>query len=161
MSTLIEPDFSFPMYYRLAIVEHSLGQYSKAIKHLRKYLTYNIISEKYRKKVIELIKSCEFSLSDIKNPVTFNPENLGENINSDADEYLPALSLDGSTLIFTRSQNVEGNRNEDFYLSYYDSDYWCLAENLGQPINTNQNEGAQCITAVSYTHLTLPTTPYV
>ena len=26
-STLIDPEFSFPMYYRLAIIEHSIGIY--------------------------------------------------------------------------------------------------------------------------------------
>ena len=143
----IAPRFSFPMYYRLANAEHSLGDYSEALQHIRKYLSSKKISEKYRKKANALKKSCEFSISAMKNPVTFNPDNLGTNINSDADEYLPALSADGSTLIFTRSKKVEGFRNEDFYVSYNDTDDWQLAENLGEPINTLQNEGAQCITA--------------
>jgi outer membrane protein OmpA-like peptidoglycan-associated protein len=135
------------MYYRLAIAEHSLGDYSESLQHIRKYLTSKKISEKYRKKANVLKKSCEFSISAIRSPVTFNPANLGANINSDADEYLPALSADGSTLIFTRSKKVDGFRNEDFYLSYNNSDDWQLAKNLGKPINTPQNEGAQCITA--------------
>ena len=143
----LAPRFSFPMYYRLAIVEHSLGDYSEALQHIRKYLTSKNISEKYRKKANVLKKSCEFSISAMRSPVTFNPDNLGANINSEADEYLPALSADGSTLIFTRSKKVDGFRNEDFYLSYNNTDDWQLAENLGEPINTPQNEGAQCITA--------------
>lgn len=143
----MNPRFSFPMYYRLANAEHSQGYYSDALQHIRKYLTYKKVSEKYRKKAMVLKKSCEFSIAAMKNPVSFNPENLGENINSDADEYLPALSADGSTLIFTRSKKQDGSRNEDFYLSVYDADDWSPAENLGAPINTLQNEGAQCITA--------------
>ena len=79
--------------------------------------------------------------------MTFNPVNLGINVNSNADEYLPAISADGSTLIFTRSENVKGVRNEDFYISYNDTDQWQFANNLGEPINTQKNEGAQCITA--------------
>jgi len=143
----LAPRFSFPMYYRLANAEHSLGDYSEALQHIRKYLSSKKISERYRKKANALKKSCEFSISAMKNPVTFNPDNLGTNINSDADEYLPALSADGSTLIFTRSKKVEGFRNEDFYVSYNNTDDWQLADNLGEPINTLQNEGAQCITA--------------
>jgi len=143
----LAPRFSFPMYYRLANAEHSLGDYSEALQHIRKYLSSKKISERYRKKANALKKSCEFSISAMKNPVTFNPDNLGTNINSDADEYLPALSADGSTLIFTRSKKVEGFRNEDFYVSYNNTDDWQLAKNLGEPINTLQNEGAQCITA--------------
>ena len=143
----ISPRFSFPMYYRLATAEHSLGDYSEALQHIRKYLTSKNIAEKYRKKANLLKKSCEFSISAKRNPVSFNPENLGQNINSDSDEYLPALSADGSTLIFTRSKKVNGMRNEDFYLSYDNTDTWEKAKNLGKPINTEQNEGAQCITA--------------
>ena len=143
----IAPRFSFPMYYRLAVAEHSMGYYSDALKHIRKYLSSKKISEPYRKKALALKSSCEFSISAVKNPVSFNPENLGPNVNSDADEYLPALSADGSTLIFTRSSNQDGSRNEDFYLSYHDTDDWTFAESIGEPINTAQNEGAQCITA--------------
>lgn len=143
----LSPRFSLPMYYRLAQAEYSLGDYSEALQHIRKYLTSKRISEKHKKKALAIKKSCEFSISAMKNPVSFNPENLGAKINTDADEYLPALSADGSTLIFTRSKKVNGIRNEDFYLSYHNTDDWELAENLGKPINTDQNEGAQCITA--------------
>ena len=146
-SILIDPEFSFPMYYRLAITEHSIGIYLESLKHIQKYLTYKRISSNYRNKALSLKKSCEFSINAMKSPVTFNPVNLGINVNSNADEYLPALSADGSTLIFTRSENVKGVRNEDFYISYNDSDEWQFANNLGEPINTLKNEGAQCITA--------------
>ena len=146
-SILIDPEFSFPMYYRLAIIEHSIGIYLESLKHIQKYLTYERISSNYREKALSLKKSCEFSINAMKNPVTFNPVNLGINVNSNADEYLPALSADGSTLIFTRSENVKGVRNEDFYISYNDTDEWQFANNLGEPINTLKNEGAQCITA--------------
>ena len=146
-SILIDPEFSFPMYYRLAITEHSIGFYSESLEHIQKYLNYKRISSNYRKKSLSLKKSCEFSIDAMKSPVTFNPVNLGINVNSNADEYLPALSADGSTLIFTRSENINGVRNEDFYISYNDTDEWQFANNLGEPINTLKNEGAQCITA--------------
>ena len=146
-SILIDPEFSFPMYYRLAITEHSIGIYSESLEHIQKYLTYKRISSNFRKKALSLKKSCEFSINAMKCPVTFNPVNLGINVNSNADEYLPALSADGSTLIFTRSENVKGVRNEDFYISYNDTYEWQFANNLGEPINTLKNEGAQCITA--------------
>lgn len=143
----LAPKFSFPMYYRLALAEHSIGEYSDALKHIKKYMSSKSISAKYREKAATLRKSCEFSISAMNNPVAFDPINLGENINSDADEYLPALTVDGSTLIFTRSKIEQGYRNEDFYLSYHNTDSWEPSENIGEPINTEQNEGAQCITA--------------
>jgi len=143
----LAPRFSLPMYYRLAMAEHTIGDYSEALQHIRKYLTSKKSTETHRKKALALKRSCEFSISAMKNPVSFDPINLGSSINTDADEYLPALSVDGSTLIFTRSKKELGHRNEDFYMSYHNTDDWELAEDLGRPINTAQNEGAQCITA--------------
>ncbi len=143
----LAPRFSLPMYYRLAMAEHAIGDYSEALQHIRKYLTSKKSAETHRKKALALKRSCEFSISAIKNPVSFDPINLGPSINTDADEYLPALSADGSTLIFTRSKKELGHRNEDFYISYHNTDDWELAKDLGSPINTAQNEGAQCITA--------------
>ncbi len=143
----LSPGFSYPMYYRLAHAERSIGEYSDALKHIKKYMSSNSISDKYKEKASTLRQSCEFSILAMKNPVAFNPINLGKNINSDADEYLPALTMDGSTLIFTRSKIEQGYRNEDFYLSYHNTDFWEPSRNLGGPINTEQNEGAQCITA--------------
>ena len=146
-SITLAPRFSYPMYYRLALAEHSIGEYSDALKHIKKYMSYKSISIRFKEKASALRKSCEFSISAKKNPVAFDPVNLGKNINSDADEYLPALTVDGSTLIFTRSKMEQGYRNEDFYRSYHNNDQWEPSQNLGEPINTQQNEGAQCITA--------------
>ena len=138
-SILIDPEFSFPMYYRLAITDHSLRNYSESLEHIQKYLTNKHITSNFRKKAFSLKKSCEFSINAMKSPVTFNPVNMGINVNSNADEYLPALSADGSILIFTRSENVKGVRNEDFYISCNDTDQWQFAKNLGEPINTQKN----------------------
>jgi tetratricopeptide (TPR) repeat protein len=135
-SILLAPRFSYPMYYRLALAEHSIGEYSDALKHIKKYMSYQSISIKFKEKASALRKSCEFSILAKKNPVAFHPINLGENINSDADEYLPALTVDGSTLIFTRSKMEQGYRNEDFYRSYHNNDQWEPSQNLGEPINT-------------------------
>ncbi len=145
-SILIATGFPYYIYYKLALAEYSIGEYSDALNHIKKYLSYNSISDNYREKALNLKKSCDFSISAKKNPVTFDPINLGENINSEADEYLPALTLDGSTLIFTRSKVQHGHRNEDFYLSYHNTVNWEPSYNIGSPINTEQNEGAQCIT---------------
>ena len=43
-SISLAPRFSFPMYYRLAIAEHSLGYYSEALQHIQKYLSSKKIS---------------------------------------------------------------------------------------------------------------------
>lgn len=71
-------------------------------------------------------------------------KNLGPNINSSENEYLPTISLDGQTLIFTR--NHAGN--EDFFVSSRDSNQnWISAVNLGYPPNTGLPDGAAMLSA--------------
>ncbi|MCZ2140606.1 MAG: hypothetical protein LC096_04365, partial [Bacteroidia bacterium] len=71
-------------------------------------------------------------------------QNLGDSINTHDNEYLPSLSLDGNTLVFTR--NVGGN--EDFFISKKDSNStWHKAKNMGYPPNTNLPDGGAKLSA--------------
>ncbi|NQU52025.1 MAG: PD40 domain-containing protein, partial [Bacteroidetes bacterium] len=85
----------------------------------------------------------------IKNPVNFDPTNLGDNINSANDEYWPTPSLDGKKLIFTRL--LKGSNRlpqEDFFEAGLDS----LNQSKAIPltnVNTTDNEGAQTLSADS------------
>ena len=138
--------FNFPsIYYKLGKIQYSIGKYENAIKNLSNYIDFNNISPEFKKHALSIIKSSKFAKDAILNPVTFDPESLGPNINSDYDEYLPAISADGTKLIFTRSKYYDGKRNEDFYYSEFDGDSWSLSKDFGEPINSELNEGAQCI----------------
>ncbi len=69
----------------------------------------------------------------------FEPQNVGDSINSGVSEYFPTISLDGKHLVYTR--RVQGN-NEDFYQSDRLPNGWSKAKPLAGNINSNQNEGA-------------------
>lgn len=88
----------------------------------------------------KLKKNMEFALTTT--PVPFQPQNLGDHINSIDPEYFPSLTIDGKTLVYTR--RVKG-RNEDFFLSAKDSTQWLAAKDMGEPVNSAFNEGAQNI----------------
>jgi hypothetical protein len=65
-------------------------------------------------------------------------KNMGPSINTKENEYLPATTLDGEQLLFTRK--VKGN--EDFFISTKDSvGQWQLAQNMGYPPNTGLPDG--------------------
>src|SRR6185436_1111667 len=87
----------------------------------------------------------------IENPVPFNPENLGDNINSADAEYHPQLTADEKILIYTRRGHLNGGEinlnaeGEDFYVSRNNAGEWSKSVALGKPINTPGNEGAHCI----------------
>ncbi len=69
----------------------------------------------------------------------FEPQNMGDSINTAVSEYFPTISLDGQHLVFTRRVR---SINEDFYQSDRTANGWTNARPLAGNINSNQNEGA-------------------
>ena len=97
-------------------------------------------------------KASVFALEHSTAAVPFEPVNLGENVNTPFDEYLPYLTADERIIFFTarRPGCIGGYRaeyrgyTEDFYYSVLQDGKWQPAENLGPPVNTENNEGAAC-----------------
>ncbi|WP_183573313.1 OmpA family protein [Mucilaginibacter sp. X5P1] len=140
--TGINPDFSRAIYLKLGALEISEAQYAQAQMSLNKYLTYPNIADQDLRNAKKMLKDCEFSIEAIKHPVPFKPINMGPEINTPNDEYLPVATADESMLIFTRKIN----NNEDFYKSMQVDGKWQTATYLSNQINTpNYNEGAQSI----------------
>ncbi|MEJ7779863.1 MAG: OmpA family protein [Daejeonella sp.] len=138
----IDPGFYNLTYFGIAESELNTGDYGNALIHFRKYASYAGLSNESKIKTAKYIADCLFSLEAIKNPVSFTPVNLGSKINSAQDEYLPVVTADEETIIFTRKTS----NNEDFYTSFKNSAQWSAAKSLSPNINTFEfNEGAQCI----------------
>ncbi|MCX7605839.1 MAG: OmpA family protein [Bacteroidia bacterium] len=92
----------------------------------------------------------------LRQPVPFQPRNLGSAINSPYEEYLPSLTADGRRLFYTSRRPKEGvpahplrGNDEDLYWAERDSlsREWNPAQPLGPPINSPQNEGAAFFSA--------------
>ncbi len=84
-----------------------------------------------------------FYISAPKTLDDLNWYKLGEAINSEHPEYLPTLTADGKTLIFTRRVQ----RQEDFYITHKnEKGEWEPSASL-ESLNTPNNEGAICISA--------------
>lgn len=68
------------------------------------------------------------------------PENLGKNINTGADEQFPFIHPDGHTLYFT-SMGHPGMGKADLFVARKNPDgSWGKPQNLGYPINTGGDE---------------------
>ncbi len=133
--------------YRLAKANYSIGEYEKALVNFEKYIKTNGLSEVRKSEVTRSIVNCRFAIDAVKSPVDFTPERLTEKINTKNDEYWPSVSLDGSKLVFTRLQNpLSGLMQEDFFISAFDSSGWGQSAPILE-INTNENEGAQALSA--------------
>jgi hypothetical protein len=64
------------------------------------------------------------------------PENLGDAINTPADEYEPLISPDQTLLVFMAIGRRDSRGAGDLYLSRFVGDSWTPAKNLGPPINS-------------------------
>jgi outer membrane protein OmpA-like peptidoglycan-associated protein/tetratricopeptide (TPR) repeat protein len=138
----LNPDFNRAVYLKIGDEEINEARYEDAQHHLEKYLTYPNITAQNTFFAQKLIADCKFSIQAIAHPVPFKPINMGPEINTADDEYLPVATADESMLIFTRKID----NNEDFYKSVKIDGKWQTATYLSNQINTPQyNEGAQSI----------------
>ena len=135
-------DYRLPYSINLA----GLGQFDKSLITINALLSRNNISPNTRKAATYRQKTYQFAVDYTKNEAIknyqFQPQNLGDGINTSESEYFPSLPIDGKELIFTRRLN---NHNEDFFLSESITAGWEKARRLNGSINTDANEGAQMI----------------
>ncbi len=75
------------------------------------------------------------------------PENLGEAVNTSGDESCPFMHADNETLYFN-SNGHPGYGMTDLYFSKKVNDSsWVVAENLGYPVNTIDDQGSLIVAA--------------
>jgi outer membrane protein OmpA-like peptidoglycan-associated protein/tetratricopeptide (TPR) repeat protein len=138
----LDPEYNRSVYLKVGDCEITVAIYEHALHHLEKYLTYPGITAQNIAYAQKLISDCKFSIQALTHPVAFVPVNMGAEINTAADEYLPVATADEGTLIFTRKID----NNEDFYKSNRLNNKWQSAVYLSDIINTSKyNEGAQSI----------------
>lgn len=138
IDTLYEPRVLF----RLALLLKKKEQYKEAAELLSSFVNINKGSKELLNKAKLEESNCRFMLSSKEENYHFKPENLGHSINSMNHEYLPCISVDGATLIFTRITKGQ----EDFWSSKWIDGQWSMATPLND-INSNENEGAETISA--------------
>ncbi|HQV99655.1 MAG TPA: OmpA family protein [Bacteroidia bacterium] len=147
----INPDFFINNFYGLATQEYLGGHYSEAKADFEKFISYPKASKTLSAKAKSMIESCSFAEEAVKNPVPFNPINMGDSINSADEEYFPAITGDGKTFLFTRrlkTLTADGRRTEqeDFYVSTMGPKGWKTAQPVTE-INSDGNEGAPSLSA--------------
>jgi Tol biopolymer transport system component len=64
-----------------------------------------------------------------------DPENLGDAVNSAANEYEPCVAPDESFLVFMAGGRPDGLGGGDLYVSYRKDGKWTPAKNLGKTVN--------------------------
>ena len=97
----------------------------------------------------ELLAIAEFRDEAFNNPVKFDPVNLGNNVNTDGDEYVNQILPDGSRLFFTRRSgepDKQGIREESIFWSAIINDEYMPSLPLTMDWGNKKRTGALTIT---------------
>jgi outer membrane protein OmpA-like peptidoglycan-associated protein/Tol biopolymer transport system component len=139
----LNPEFHPSVPFNLALCRWRQDKYMEAYAAIDAFLKSGVKNADLLYRARRLAENCLFAAEAVKNPVPFAPRPVGAGVNSPSDEYLPAFTADGSTMIFTRRDGYD----ENFYTSTLQPDgAWGSAEYLNG-VNTSQNEGAQAVNA--------------
>jgi outer membrane protein OmpA-like peptidoglycan-associated protein/tetratricopeptide (TPR) repeat protein len=131
-----------------------IGNYTTAIDMAEKYIETKSYSKNQLIEANKVIENAKFAIEAIKHPVKFNPVTLGDSVNTRYDEYWPCITGDDSTLFFTRRiprtkehERFRDTVQEDIFVSNLKKYGWGNVRGISFTINTENNEGAQTITA--------------
>jgi len=152
--------------YCLAMIRHKQKMFDESILILQECL-------KNKKRIVN-DDGINFMICVNKNAKKYmaNPhrsvvKNIGKNINTRFPEYVPVVTSDESTLYFTsRREGVNPNKDqfgyfyEDIYVSHKNDDgMWGPAEDIGKPVNTDENDGCVALSPDGYRMIVYRSTP--
>lgn len=144
----INPNFNLSSFFNIATLEIGLGRYAEAKQDYERFLKKPYINPDSKEIAEQNIRNCDFAINAMKNPVPFDLKNMGDAINSELDEYFPAVTADGQTFLYTRNNRTQSApMQEDFLVSHKKDGVWQKSELIGNGINTVGNEGAPSLSA--------------
>ncbi|MEH6308336.1 OmpA family protein [Olivibacter sp. CPCC 100613] len=122
----------------------NLGSYTASKQAFIHYLQLTSSQTNQRKFIAQkYLADCDFSLRAQKINRQLTIRTMGNEINSEDDEYFPMLTADQSSIIFTRQKK---GGLEYIYVSQYQDSIWKQAYPIPGRVNTElYSEGAHCI----------------
>lgn len=144
----INPKFYSRIFFDYALVLFMEAKYAESKANFETFLKFERINPNTKDEALFYLKNATFAAEGVKNPKPFKPINVGQGINSENDEYFPAITADGKQFIFTRGLPIKerpGFFNEDFYVSNNQTT-WQTAYPIAN-INSFGNEGAPSLSA--------------
>ncbi|MEM7297255.1 MAG: hypothetical protein AAF391_03200, partial [Bacteroidota bacterium] len=140
----VAPDPIASILERTASLAFDRGHYLRAEEFL--YLFLQKVPEKENdRNVVLLSESIAFAKEQLKNPLGIEIAELPPTINSYQLQYLPAITIDQSTMIYTKRDVFSSD--EDIVVSNKEDGEWKPSQSISSRINTSLNEGACTISA--------------
>jgi len=137
-------------YFFLGNLQQATGDYAGAIRNLDIYINNRAASPELQQRAMQIRDNAAFAKNAMEHPLPFEPINIGPGINTENPEYFPTITIDGSTILFTRripDGRVQGpyKEQEDFFVSQLENKAWQEAIPMPTNVNTVHNEGAPTI----------------
>lgn len=137
-------------WYLKAYLKQFQGLFEDALKD---YFTAedkpSVLMKDINAQIKERIMECKRGEKMMNHPEDVSMFNMGDNINTPNNEYIPIIDEKGTKLIFTsRRENVYhaeideslGDYFEDLYVSHRTNKGWTEAENYAFPFNTQNHD---------------------
>ncbi len=144
-------DLSRAAYFECGESYFFLGNLSQALYYYNEYNAKKGGNYTNRKKEIGLEKQYDdaylirqSNIEFVSNPENQKllmpvPKNLGDNVNSSHNEYLPAILSNGQRIVYTRDRK---GKNENILTAVRDEKKeWTKGRALDEKVNTHSNEG--------------------
>jgi outer membrane protein OmpA-like peptidoglycan-associated protein len=147
----IDPDFFPQVYYFLGKLKYDTGQYPQSVRYFKGFLDYSEISRERRLLGVQGLNRAKFAVDAVHNPVCKQPENVGDSINTIADEYINFVNVTTDEIILTRKvSQAAGSVNvhlfaEGFFTSFLVNNEWSQPSPLTLSWKQNLNLGGMSI----------------
>lgn len=146
---------SLEIFRYKAAIAHVNNKFKKAINYYNAYKIINGEKDLTNEESNKLIAKSIYAENVIKNPRNVSIINIGSNVNTKHDEYVPLISADEEIMIFTSRRpestgkllDPNGRYFEDIYSSKSIGKEWQKPTQLGQGINTNTNDASAGLSA--------------
>ncbi|MBK9270927.1 MAG: PD40 domain-containing protein [Saprospiraceae bacterium] len=133
--------YQIKVYYTLALCQFENYQFTRAKLNLEKFLELEKSNKDLIQKAVHVLPTYRFADSVYRITLDIKLEAIAS-INTEQSEYLPSITADGRTMLFTRRIGI---KNEDLYLTNLDENgNWSEPKALTE-INSPYNEGAPTI----------------
>lgn len=137
-------DLDYFQFYQLpySINLAGVGRFDEALQAIDLFLASPNLNDRSRKSGEYRKRSYEFAVNYAREhpqgSYRFDPQNMGDSINSSYSEYYPSFTIDDSIFVFTR--RGEGIR-EDFMMSRKTPEGYSKAEKIKGTLNEEPSKG--------------------
>lgn len=132
-------------YFDVAELYFDRGNYQEARNNYNAYLKAKPKSTRQVEYVQNQLKTTEFALQAMQQPVAFNPVELSATVNAFSLQYFPSTTADQRQLLYTARAGTRPDHDENIYVSQRQEGEWQAPVSISDAINSTANEGAAAI----------------